>query len=103
MRASERQSASCRHARSAGNTRRRNATITIERHAHAMIGLRVVLIALGVALGLVLLSQGFIVVGGLILAMTIVRAVLVFRWRTRMSEHHARRQALRAHLQSRGF
>ena len=65
-------SASCRHARNAGNTRRRNATITIERHPHAMIGLRVVLIALGAALGLVLLSQGFIVIGGLILAMTIV-------------------------------
>ena len=69
-----------------------------------MIGLRVVLLALGAALGLVLLSQGFIVIGGLILAMTIVRAVLVFRWRTRMSEYHARRQAFRAHLQSRrGF
>jgi uncharacterized membrane protein len=78
--------------------------MTIGRHADAVIGLRLVLVALGAVLGLVLLSQGLIVIGGLILAMAIVRAVLVFRWRTRISQHQDRRQAFRARVQSRrGF
>ncbi len=83
---------------------RDNAVITIEGHAHTMIGLRLVLIGLGATLGLVLLSQGYIVIGGLLLAMAIVRSVLVFRWRNRMVERRARRDAFRVQSRSsRGF
>ena len=63
-----------------------------------MIGLRVVLVALGAILGLVLLSQGFVVIGALLLTMAVVRAVLIVRWRHRVNERVARRRAVRAGL-----
>ena len=83
------------------NARPGNTAITIAVHARGMIGLRVVLVALGAALGIVLLSQGYVVIGGLILAMAVVRGVLVLKWRSRMTERQARRQAFRARLQAR--
>ena len=63
-----------------------------------MIGLRVVLVALGDIVGLVLLSQGFVVVGALLLTMAVVRTVLIVRWRHSINERVARRRAARAGL-----
>ena len=63
-----------------------------------MIGLRVVLVALGASLGLVLLSQGFVVIGALLLSMAVVRTVLIVRWRHRVKERVARRRAVRVGL-----
>ncbi len=66
-----------------------------------MIGLRMVLVALGLALGVALLATGHLVIGGLIAAMAVVRGVLVFRWHAHMADRAARREAIRARVRER--
>ena len=66
-----------------------------------MIGLRVVLVALGLALGLVLLSQGHVLVGGLITAMAVVRAVLLYGWQARVADRMSRREAFQGRMRDR--
>jgi hypothetical protein len=66
-----------------------------------MIGLRILLVVLGFALGIALLAQGHVVIGGLIAAIAVARGVLVWRWRSRVGELRARRDALRTRMQER--
>ena len=78
-----------------------HSPITMQAQARAMIGLRVALIALGGVLGLVLLSQGFVLIGALLLSMAGVRALLVVRWRNRVDQRVARGRAFRTRLDDR--
>ena len=66
-----------------------------------MIGLRVVLVVLGLTLGLVLLSQGHVLVGGLISAMAVVRGVLLYRWQARAADRMSRREAFQGRMRHR--
>jgi hypothetical protein len=68
----------------------RNAPLIRPAHTQTIIGLRLMLIGLGAALGLALLSQGFVVIGALVLTMSVLRAVLALRWGHRV-EAPARR------------
>lgn len=67
-----------------------------------MIGLRVILIGLGVALGVALLVHGNVIFGGLILAMAAMRAVMVVRMRSLRGQRLARREEIRQRVRTRG-
>jgi hypothetical protein len=59
-----------------------------------MLGIRVALIAFGAVLGIVLLLSGDVIIGGLLLVMSVLRATMVghvFRRRQAMQARRARR------------
>ena len=71
------------------------------RHPARMIAMRAVLVGLGVLLGVVLIANGNVVIGGLVLVMACVRAVMVFRWHHRRQAFLERRAAFRARRRDR--
>lgn len=63
-----------------------------------LLGFRIALIALGAVLGLVLIWSGAVIIGSIILAMAVLRAVMVFRVRRLRAD---RRAAVMARIRQR--
>ncbi len=60
-----------------------------------VLWLRISLLALGVLLGLVLISRGAVLIGGILLAMALLRAVMVVSIVRRRKQFRAARAARR--------
>jgi hypothetical protein len=58
-----------------------------------MLGLRAVLVGLGALLGLLLLARGFVIIGGILLVMAVLRFVMLVRIHRDRARWHARRDA----------
>ena len=65
--------------------------------------LRLVLVGLGVVLGVFLVAQGAVVVGGLVLVMAAVRLAMVVRFGQLRHERMARRDEFRDRLRARRY
>lgn len=61
-----------------------------------MLAIRGVLVGLGALLGIVLLAQGFVVIGGILLVMAVLRVVMLVKMRRRRAVMMQRRQAFAA-------
>lgn len=69
-----------------------------------MIGFRYVLIGLGALLGVLLVAQGAVLIGAVLLVMAAVRLAMVLRFRSLRGERLARREELRERMRARrGF
>lgn len=66
------------------------------RPGRGLLGLRMVLVGLGALLGAVLLAQGFVVIGGILLVMAVLRVVVLVKMRSRRAHMMDRRQAMMA-------
>ena len=58
-----------------------------------LLWVRVALLALGALLGLVLITRGAVLIGGIILAMAVLRAVMLVSMRRRRRRFFAARRA----------
>jgi predicted lipid-binding transport protein (Tim44 family) len=63
--------------------------------------MRGLLVALGALLGIVLLTQGFVVIGGILLVMAVVRVVMIVRMRKFRAQRLERRQQFVAQMRQR--
>ena len=68
---------------------------------HGFLLVRGVLVGLGALLGVVLLAQGYVVIGGILLVMAALRVVMMVQLRRRRAWRMARREQFAARMRER--